>query len=198
MRIGWWGSRGDETRTLRGASGRGRAGAGPSAPLPTAAEPRGWCRAAWLLFRCGARQGGRGGGGRLQRGDGRRRRAAAAAAAGGRRATRAAAEQRVATRRAARTWRPRRTPPPYTPAGTFSSSVLAPTRPAGRGALTVVAAGGNSMGNTLRGTKRCRRRVSGFRTRMASANGRHVLAARRKKGRKNLCPASTRLSGGKK
>lgn len=83
-------------------------------------------------------------------------------------------------------------------AGTFSSSILAPSRPQGRGALTVVAAGGNSMGNTLRGTKRCRTRTSGFRTRMQTANGRKVLAMRRKKGRKVLCPASQRSSGGKK
>lgn len=54
------------------------------------------------------------------------------------------------------------------------------------------------MGNTLRGTKRCRRRTSGFRTRMQTPNGRKVLAARRKRGRKTLCPASTRSSGGKK
>jgi hypothetical protein len=53
----------------------------------------------------------------------------------------------------------------HTTPGTFSSSILSPTRPAGRGALVVVA-GGNSMGNTLHGSKRKRRRTSGFRTRM--------------------------------
>jgi len=82
--------------------------------------------------------------------------------------------------------------------GSFSSSILAPSRPQGRGALVVVAAGGNSMGNTLHGTKRARRRTSGFRTRMQTPNGRRVLAARRKRGRKVLCPASVGSSGGKK
>jgi large subunit ribosomal protein L34 len=45
---------------------------------------------------------------------------------------------------------------------------------------------------------RARRRTSGFRTRMASPTGRKVLKLRRKRGRKNICPASTRSSAGKK
>lgn len=46
------------------------------------------------------------------------------------------------------------------------------------------------QGNLQGATNKARARTSGFRTRMASANGRNVLAARRKKGRKDLCPAS--------
>ncbi|PRW60083.1 50S ribosomal L34 [Chlorella sorokiniana] len=46
------------------------------------------------------------------------------------------------------------------------------------------------LGCTLRGTRRKRARVSGFRARMATVGGRKVLAARRKKGRKALVPAS--------
>jgi large subunit ribosomal protein L34 len=45
-------------------------------------------------------------------------------------------------------------------------------------------------GHTLEGTRRKRARVSGFRTRIASVGGAKVLAARRKKGRKVLVPAS--------
>jgi large subunit ribosomal protein L34 len=45
---------------------------------------------------------------------------------------------------------------------------------------------------------RARRRTSGFRTRMASPTGRKVLKLRRMRGRKNICPASTRSSAGKK
>jgi large subunit ribosomal protein L34 len=84
------------------------------------------------------------------------------------------------------------------PAGAFSGSILAPSRPQGRAALTVVAAGGRSMGCTLQGTRRKAKRTSGFRARMRSANGRKVLAARRKRGRKVLCPGpSAPRSGGK-
>ncbi|MCL2939014.1 MAG: 50S ribosomal protein L34 [Trichodesmium sp. MAG_R02] len=39
---------------------------------------------------------------------------------------------------------------------------------------------------TLHGTSRKRRRVSGFRIRMRTRNGRAVIKARRKKGRKTL------------
>ena len=58
----------------------------------------------------------------------------------------------------------------------------------GRGALVVVA-GGNSIGNTLHGTRRARARTSGFRARLQSPTGRRVLKARRAKGRKYLAPA---------
>ena len=46
--------------------------------------------------------------------------------------------------------------------------------------------------------RRKRRRVSGFRARMATKNGQKVLAARKKKGRHSLCPASEKSSAGKK
>jgi large subunit ribosomal protein L34 len=39
------------------------------------------------------------------------------------------------------------------------------------------------MKRTLEGTRRKRRRVSGFRVRMRTANGRRVIKARRAKGR---------------
>ncbi|NEP80678.1 50S ribosomal protein L34 [Okeania sp. KiyG1] len=39
---------------------------------------------------------------------------------------------------------------------------------------------------TLHGTTRKRRRVSGFRTRMRTRNGRAVIKARRQKGRERL------------
>lgn len=39
---------------------------------------------------------------------------------------------------------------------------------------------------TLHGTSRKRRRVSGFRVRMRTQNGRAVIRARRKKGRERL------------
>ena len=44
------------------------------------------------------------------------------------------------------------------------------------------------LGCTLSGTRRKRARVSGFRARMATVGGRKVIVARRKKGRKVLCP----------
>ena len=42
------------------------------------------------------------------------------------------------------------------------------------------------MRRTLEGTKIKRQRVSGFRARMATPNGRKVIARRRAKGRKQL------------
>ncbi len=42
------------------------------------------------------------------------------------------------------------------------------------------------MKRTLEGTQRKRRRVSGFRTRMATPGGRRVLSRRRAKGRHKL------------
>ena len=42
------------------------------------------------------------------------------------------------------------------------------------------------MKRTLEGTKLKRQHVSGFRARMATAGGRKVLSARRKKGRATL------------
>lgn len=45
------------------------------------------------------------------------------------------------------------------------------------------------LGCTLGGTRRKRAKVSGFRARMATVGGRKVIVARRKKGRKVLCPA---------
>jgi large subunit ribosomal protein L34 len=42
------------------------------------------------------------------------------------------------------------------------------------------------MKRTLEGTSRKRRRVSGFRIRMRTPNGRNVIKARRKKGRYRL------------
>ena len=56
--------------------------------------------------------------------------------------------------------------------------------------LTVECNRKKGKGNTLEGTRRKRARVSGFRTRIASVGGAKVLAARRKKGRKVLVPAS--------
>ena len=48
------------------------------------------------------------------------------------------------------------------------------------------------MKRTFQPKKRHRRRVHGFRTRMATAGGQKVLKARRLKGRKTLTPASRR------
>ena len=56
--------------------------------------------------------------------------------------------------------------------------------------LTIECNRKKGKGNTLEGTRRKRARVSGFRTRISTPAGLKVLAARRKKGRKVLVPAS--------
>jgi large subunit ribosomal protein L34 len=45
------------------------------------------------------------------------------------------------------------------------------------------------MKRTLEGTRRKRRRVSGFRVRMRTPTGRRVIKARRRKGRSRLAVA---------
>ncbi|KAG1675498.1 hypothetical protein FOA52_001797 [Chlamydomonas sp. UWO 241] len=81
--------------------------------------------------------------------------------------------------------------------GMLGGSALAAPAPS-RGSLLVVAAGGKSMACTKEGTRRARRRTSGYRARTATKNGRRVIKARRDKGRHSLCPASEKSSGGKK
>lgn len=69
--------------------------------------------------------------------------------------------------------------------------VLDPVRRAASGIrlpLLVEANRKKGLGATLYGTRRKRARVSGFRARMATPGGRRVIAARRKRGRKNLTP----------
>lgn len=63
-------------------------------------------------------------------------------------------------------------------------------RAPGRGTLLVEANSKTGLGITKRGSRRARTRTSGFRARMHTPNGRLVLKARRKKGRKTLCPAN--------
>ncbi|KAL6774191.1 PRPL34 [Auxenochlorella protothecoides x Auxenochlorella symbiontica] len=74
---------------------------------------------------------------------------------------------------------------------TFTNLVINPVKRALSGMrwpLLVEANNKKGLGNTLHGSRRKRARVSGFRTRMATTAGRKVLAKRRLKGRKVLCP----------
>jgi large subunit ribosomal protein L34 len=82
------------------------------------------------------------------------------------------------------------------PAPRTAAVVTAP--PTRRGALLVMANNKKSMGCTKEGTRRKSARVSGFRARMSSTNGKNALARRRAKGRKVLCSRSVRKSAGKK
>ncbi|QDZ22278.1 ribosomal protein L34 [Chloropicon primus] len=74
-------------------------------------------------------------------------------------------------------------------------AVGAQTRSRG-GALIVEANAKRCLGSTKGGTNRHRARTSGFRVRKRSATGSKVLKNRRKKGRKQLAPAS-KFSGKK-
>jgi len=74
----------------------------------------------------------------------------------------------------------------------FTVGVGAVRESMGRGLGLMVEANAKKgmQGNLQGATNKARARTSGFRTRMASPNGRNVLKARRAKGRKDLVPAS--------
>ena len=75
---------------------------------------------------------------------------------------------------------------------TVAELVVDPLRRAftgGRAPLLVEANRKKGLGCTVGGPRRKRARVAGFRARMATVGGRKVVQARRKKGRKVLCPA---------
>merc|ERR1719284_2120718 len=73
----------------------------------------------------------------------------------------------------------------------LASRSLTASRPSGRGgALSVQANAKRCLGSTTGGTNRHRKRTSGFRVRKRTATGSKVLKNRRKKGRKQIAPAS--------
>eukprot|EP00892_Ulva_mutabilis_P009122 jgi/Ulvmu1/6582/UM003_0219.1 len=79
--------------------------------------------------------------------------------------------------------------------GSCGISITAPRKVAVVKPLTIVANAKRNLGATCEGSNRHSKKTSGFRARMQSPTGRKVLRARRKKGRKLICPASVRKNG---